>query len=237
MRINKYLSEAGICSRREADRLIREGRVTLDGAPAEPGMQAGPESRVLLDGVPVESKQRKVYLKFYKPPGDRVHRGPPGARESGGLSEVSGAGHLRGKTGQGFGRPAAADQRRGTHRQDHMRARNRHEKEYLVTVDREYPEGFLEKLRKGVYLEELGVRTRPCKARRTGERSFRIVLTQGLNRQIRRMCQSCGFRVRTLRRDRILNVTLGDLKPGEYRELTEQELGKLRSLAGGAEHE
>ncbi len=236
MRINKYLSEAGICSRREADRLIREGRVTLDGAPAEPGMQAGPESRVLLDGVPVESKQRKVYLKFYKPRGivctaDR--------REPGNLADylkypvrVTYAGRLD-KDSEGL----LLLTNDGELIDRIMRARNRHEKEYLVTVDREYPEGFLEKLRKGVYLEELGVRTRPCKARRTGERSFRIVLTQGLNRQIRRMCQSCGFRVRTLRRDRILNVTLGDLKPGEYRELTEQELGKLRSLAGGAEHE
>lgn len=117
-----------------------------------------------------------------------------------------------------------------------MRARNVHEKEYQVTVDREYEDTFLEKLQRGIYLKELRVRTRPCRAWRTGPKSFRIVLTQGLNRQIRRMCRSCGFRVITLRRVRILNLTLEGLKPGEYRELTEEELSELKTRVGGLQH-
>ena len=236
MRINKYLSEAGLCSRREADRLIREGRVTVEGVPARAGMQVEESAEVCVDGRPVRGREKKVYLKFYKPRGvvctaDR--REPANLteylnypvrityagrldRDSEGLLLLTNDGELIDRT---------------------MRARNGHEKEYEVTAEKEFSDAFLEKIQRGVYLRELGVRTRPCRAVRVDRTCFRIVLTQGLNRQIRRMCQSCGFRVRTLRRDRILNVTLGDLKPGEYRELTEQELGKLRSLAGGAEHE
>ena len=105
-----------------------------------------------------------------------------------------------------------------------------------MTVDREYEDTFLEKLQRGIYLKELRVRTRPCRAWRTGPKSFRIVLTQGLNRQIRRMCRSCGFRVITLRRVRILNLTLEGLKPGEYRELTEEELSELKTRVGGLQH-
>lgn len=235
MRINKYLSEAGICSRREADRLIQAGRVTIDGVRAEPGMQAEPGSRVLLDGAPVRGREQKVYLKFYKPRGivctwDR--------REPKNLGDylnypvrVTYAGRLD-KDSEGL----LLLTNDGELIDRIMRARNQHEKEYQVTVDREYPDDFLEKIQKGVYLEELQVRTRPCRAWRTGERTFRIVLTQGLNRQIRRMCQSLGFRVRTLRRIRVLNLTLGELRPGEYRELTGEELRELQNRAGGASH-
>ena len=235
MRINKYLSESGLCSRREADRLIAEGRVSVKGRPAQAGMQVEPGDKILVDGKPVKDREKKVYLKFYKPRGivctaDR--------REPKNLADyldypirVTYAGRLD-KDSEGL----MLLTNDGELIDRIMRAKNAHEKEYQVTVDREYPEMFLKKMQRGIYLKELRVRTRPCRAWRTGERSFRIVLTQGLNRQIRRMCGSCGFQVRELRRVRILNLMLGDLKPGEYRELTREEQEELQKRAGGESH-
>ena len=235
MRINKYLSESGLCSRREADRLIAEGRVSVKGRPAQAGMQVEPGDKILVDGKPVKDREKKVYLKFYKPRGivctaDR--------REPENLADyldypirVTYAGRLD-KDSEGL----MLLTNDGELIDRIMRAKNAHEKEYQVTVDREYPEMFLKKMQRGIYLKELRVRTRPCRAWRTGERSFRIVLTQGLNRQIRRMCGSCGFQVRELRRVRILNLMLGDLKPGEYRELTREEQEELQKRAGGESH-
>ena len=235
MRINKFLSEAGLCSRREADRLIGEGRVSVDGAPAEPGMQVEASMDVRVDGKPVGGREKKVYLKFYKPRGivctaDR--REPDNLmdylsypvrvtyagrldRDSEGLLLLTNDGDLIDRT---------------------MRARNGHEKEYEVTAEREFPESFLDKIQKGVYLRELGVRTRPCRAWRTGKNCFRIVLTQGLNRQIRRMCGAFGVRVRTLKRVRILNLELDGMSPGEYRELSPEELGELQKRVRGRDH-
>jgi len=117
-----------------------------------------------------------------------------------------------------------------------MRARNGHEKEYEVTADRPVTEAFLIKMQKGVYLEELGVTTRPCRAWQTGGRSFHIVLTQGLNRQIRRMCAVCGYKVSELKRVRIVNVLLGDMKPGEIQPLTDAERRELLSRTAEADH-
>lgn len=235
MRINKYLSEAGLCSRREADRLIAAGRVTVGGITARAGMQVEDNSDIRIDGRRIGGQEKKVYLKFYKPRGivctaDR--------REPGNLTDylqypvrVTYAGRLD-KDSEGL----LLLTNDGDLIDQAMRARNVHEKEYQVTVDREYEDTFLEKLQRGIYLKELRVRTRPCRAWRTGPKSFRIVLTQGLNRQIRRMCRSCGFRVITLRRVRILNLTLEGLKPGEYRELTEEELSELKTRVGGLQH-
>ncbi|HIV25757.1 MAG TPA: pseudouridine synthase [Candidatus Scatomonas pullistercoris] len=235
MRINKYLSEAGLCSRREADRLIAAGRVTVGGITARTGMQVEDNSDIRIDGRRIGGQEKKVYLKFYKPRGivctaDR--------REPGNLTDylqypvrVTYAGRLD-KDSEGL----LLLTNDGDLIDQAMRARNVHEKEYQVTVDREYEDTFLEKLQRGIYLKELRVRTRPCRAWRTGPKSFRIVLTQGLNRQIRRMCRSCGFRVITLRRVRILNLTLEGLKPGEYRELTEEELSELKTRVGGLQH-
>ena len=232
MRINKYLSEAGLCSRREADRLIAAGRVTVGGITARTGMQVEDNSDIRIDGRRIGGQEKKVYLKFYKPRGivctaDR--------REPGNLTDylqypvrVTYAGRLD-KDSEGL----LLLTNDGDLIDQAMRARNVHEKEYQVTVDREYEDTFLEKLQRGIYLKELRVRTRPCRAWRTGPKSFRIVLTQGLNRQIRRMCRSCGFRVITLRRVRILNLTLEGLKPGEYREVTEEELSELQTRVGG----
>ena len=235
MRINKYLSEAGLCSRREADRLIAAGRVTVGGITARTGMQVEDNSDIRIDGRRIGGQEKKVYPKFYKPRGivctaDR--------REPGNLTDylqypvrVTYAGRLD-KDSEGL----LLLTNDGDLIDQAMRARNVHEKEYQVTVDREYEDTFLEKLQRGIYLKELRVRTRPCRAWRTGPKSFRIVLTQGLNRQIRRMCRSCGFRVITLRRVRILNLTLEGLKPGEYRELTEEELSELKTRVGGLQH-
>lgn len=235
MRINKYLSEAGICSRREADRMIAEGRVTVDGAAAETGMQVDASRNICVDGRPVQGREKKVYLKFYKPRGivctaDR--------READNLADylsypvrVTYAGRLD-RDSEGL----LLLTNDGDLIDRLMRARNGHEKEYEVTTEQEFTEAFLDKIQKGVYLRELGVRTRPCRARRIGEKGFRIVLTQGLNRQIRRMCAAFGVRVRTLKRVRILNLELDGMSPGEYRELKPEEFRELRKRVRGKEH-
>ena len=229
MRINKYLSEAGLCSRREADRLIREGRVTVEGVPARAGMRVEESAEVCVDGRPVRGREKKVYLKFYKPRGvvctaDR--REPANLteylnypvrityagrldRDSEGLLLLTNDGELIDRT---------------------MRARNGHEKEYEVTAEKEFSDAFLEKIQRGVYLRELGVRTRPCRAVRVDRTCFRIVLTQGLNRQIRRMCAHFGREVVTLKRVRVMNIRLGDLRPGKWRRITGEEQERLFAL-------
>lgn len=232
MRINKYLSEAGLCSRREADRMILEGRVTVKGRPAQPGMQVESGADVRVDGRPLEGRAKKVYLKFYKPRGIvctadkrepanlaaylkypvRVTYAGRLDRDSEGLLLLTNDGDLIDRT---------------------MRARNGHEKEYEVTAAQEFSDDFLDKIQKGVYLRELGVRTRPCRAWRTGKNQFRIVLTQGLNRQIRRMCAAFGVRVESLKRIRILNLKLEGMRPGELRELEPEELRELQKRVGG----
>ncbi len=227
IRINKYLAECGICSRREADKLIESGHVTVNGNPAAPGLSVTEEDEVCVDGSPVRKEERKVVIAFYKPVGVtcsekdrhaeslvtdyvktdvRVTYAGRLDKDSEGLLLLTNDGDLINRM---------------------MRGALRHEKEYEVTVNREISEEFLEKMRAGLYLKDLGVKTRPCKAVATGKRSFTLILTQGLNRQIRRMCEACGYHVRTLKRIRVMNVTLGNLKPGEYRELTPEELREL----------
>ena len=113
-----------------------------------------------------------------------------------------------------------------------MRGANRHEKEYIVKTDREITPDFLDKMRNGVYLKELDITTRECRIEKTGKYTFRIILTQGVNRQIRRMCEACGVKVKALKRIRVMNILLGDLKPGEWREITGEELEQLRRDSG-----
>lgn len=232
MRVNKYLSECGLCSRREADRWISQGRVTVNGLPAQAGMQVDGRDQVCLDGKSIHRTEDKIYLKFYKPRGivctfearerhnlmsclqypRRVTYAGRLDRESEGLLLLTDDGNLI----DGL-----------------MRGRNGHEKEYEVMVDKPLREDFLENMRKGIFLRDLGVTTRPCQVRKTGEKSFRIILTQGLNRQIRRMCQSLGFQVLFLKRVRIVNLHLDTLKPGEYCTLTEEERELLRKRVLG----
>ena len=228
IRLNKYLSESGICSRREADRLIEAGRVLVDGAVATMGMKVFAGQQVICDGRRVEGGERPVLLAVNKPRGivcttsdrDRAENiveflnyptrvYPIGRldKDSEGLLLMTNQGELVNQI---------------------LRGRNGHEKEYLVTVDRPLTESFLNRMRQGV--EILDTCTRPCTVEMTGERSFRIILTQGLNRQIRRMCEALGFRVRTLKRVRIMNIELGNLKSGAYREVTAEELSELTRM-------
>ena len=229
-RLNKYLCEAGVCSRREADRLIQAGKVTVDGRKAVPGMQVEPGQVVKVGKKEIREKNRKVVLAVYKPAGivcteDR--------REKKNIIRyldypvrVTYAGRLD-KNSEGL----LIMTNDGDLINGMMRARFLHEKEYQVKVDRPVTEEFLKKMREGVHIrdEEKGLDevTRPCQAKAIGKYTFSITLTQGLNRQIRRMCEACGYKVERLLRVRIMNIRLGNMKPGDVRELSEQELKEL----------
>ena len=229
-RLNKYLSEAGVCSRREADRLIQAGKVTVDGRKAVPGMQVEPGQVVKVGKKEIREKNRKVVLAVYKPAGivcteDR--------REKKNIIRyldypvrITYAGRLD-KNSEGL----LIMTNDGDLINGMMRARFLHEKEYQVKVDRPVTEEFLKKMREGVHIrdEEKGLDevTRPCQAKAIGKYTFSITLTQGLNRQIRRMCEACGYKVERLLRVRIMNIRLGNMKPGDVRELSEQELKEL----------
>ena len=235
IRLNKYISEAGICSRREADRLIESGQVLVDGVRASCGMKVQPGQRVQVGSRIIGGKDEKVVLAVYKPVGiicteDRRTKNNI-VRFLDYPVRVTYAGRLD-KDSEGL----LLMTNDGDLINQIMRGRNLHEKEYKVTVDREITEDFIKKMSAGVHIvdEEKGLDavTRPCTVRREGKYTVRIILTQGLNRQIRRMCQACGYRVRTLKRVRIMNIVLGDLKPGEYRKVEGEELEMLRSLAG-----
>ena len=229
IRINKYISDAGVCSRREADALIKKGRVTIDGRKAVCGDQVFQGSVVKVNDKELSGARKKVYLAYNKPRGvvctsekreknniiDALHYPVPVTyagrldKNSEGLLLLTNDGDLIDRL---------------------MRGKNAHEKEYLVTVDQKLTKEFLKSLRAGVYLRELDVTTRPCKVRGLSDRCFEIVLTQGLNRQIRRMCAEFGYQVRKLVRIRVANIELGNLKTGQLRELTGDELKRLTEL-------
>lgn len=226
MRINKYLSECGVCSRREADRLVEQGLVSINGEAAVSGSQVEEGDRVLVKGKAVARKQEKTYLKLYKPRGIVC---TSDKREKNNLTDylkyperITYAGRLD-RDSEGL--LILTDD--GDLINAMMRARENHEKEYVVKVDRPFDEAFLEKMRKGVYLEELEVTTRPCKVEGIDDRTFRIILTQGLNRQIRRMCQACGRKVKTLKRIRVVNIRLDGMKSGDCLPLSEAEKKEL----------
>lgn len=225
MRLNKYLSDAGVCSRREADRLIEEGRVLVDGKPAIQGMQVEDTQEIKVDGKVIKPEEKKVVLVFHKPKGIectaninvkknvisyinypiRVYYAGRLDKDSEGLLLLTNQGELVNQI---------------------MKAGSYHEKEYLVTVDKMVTEKFLQKMRDGVPI--LGTVTRKCKVERESEKTFRITLTQGLNRQIRRMCNYLGYEVIKLKRIRIMNIELGDIPVGSYREATKEELDELK---------
>ena len=226
MRINKYLSEAGVCSRREADRLIKEGRVTINGILALLGSILSEGDEVRVDGSLIKGNTKKVLIAFNKPKGIVCTTADPKSKDkniveyinyperifpvgrldkdSEGLILLSNDGDLANKI---------------------MKARNYHEKEYEVEVDKPFDDEFLKNMSEGVPI--LDTVTRKCKLRRTGNTSFNIILTQGLNRQIRRMCEYFGYRVMKLKRIRIMNIKLGNLKSGTYRNVTEEEHNEL----------
>ncbi len=229
IRLNKYLSEAGICSRRQADKLIEEGKVTVDGKTADLGTKVTQTSKVYYDGKPVRIDSKTVIYAYNKPRGyvctskvadknslfnfvefpKRVYYVGRLDKDSQGLLLLTNDGDL-----------ANAIQK----------SVNNHEKEYIVRINKDVTEDFIEGMSKGVPI--LDTITKKCKVERVGSRSFRIVLTQGLNRQIRRMCEYFGVRVLHLKRVRIMNIKLGNLKLGEYRELTGEEETVLRKSCG-----
>ncbi len=224
MRLNKYISEAGLCSRREADARIEVGRVTLNGVVATLGMQVAAGDIVCVDGKPVAGEQRHVYIALNKPVGI--------------VSTTEGhvAGNILGvvKYPQRIFPIGRLDKdseglilltNNGDIVNEILRSENEHEKEYVVTVDRQVTEIFLGGMASGVRI--LGTVTKPCKVRRVAPATFHIVLTQGLNRQIRRMCSFYGYKVLRLQRVRIINITLGDLKPGQWRHLQPAEVRGL----------
>lgn len=231
IRLNKYLSEAGVCSRREADRRIAAGEVFVDGKRASTGMRVFPSQEIVCGGRRVTGGERPVLLAVNKPRGivcttsdkDRAEnivdfiRFPSRIYPVGRLDKESEG--LLLMTNQG----GLSDQI--------LRARNGHEKEYEVTVSRPVNDAFIRRMAGGVPI--LGTVTRPCRVEKTGERSFRITLTQGMNRQIRRMCEALGFEVTALKRVRIMNIRLAGLKTGEYREVTKEEWEELSRLLNG----
>ncbi|MCI7790123.1 MAG: pseudouridine synthase [Lachnospiraceae bacterium] len=232
VRINKYLAECGVCSRREADKYIEQGKVRVNQKTAVSGMQVSEQDVVEVVGKLVKPKQQKIVLAYYKPIGvtcteKDAHADKTIIQALNFPVRLTYAGRLD-KDSEGL----IIMTNDGELIQRMMRGANRHEKEYTVKVNREITDEFLEKMSQGVYLKELEQTTRPCKLERKGKYTFRIILTQGLNRQIRRMCQEFGFKVTSLKRDRVMNIELAGLKSGEYREVQGEELSRLYQLCG-----
>lgn len=234
VRINKFLSEAGVCSRREADRALAAGQICIGERVAVLGDRVQPEDAVYYKGRRVRKEEERILIAFHKPRGivcttskkegtnivdyigypKRIY--PIGRldKDSTGLILLTNDGDIVNKM---------------------MRSGNRHEKEYVVTVNRDITQDMIMQLSNGV--EILDTVTRPCKVWQTGTREFHIVLTQGLNRQIRRMCETLGYRVKTLKRLRIMNIYLGNLKEGTYRDVTEEEWKELERLIRNSSNE
>ena len=230
-RINKYLSAHGVCSRREADRMIQEGRITVDGRIADMGEMVEDNTIICVDGRKIDSSTPpQVVIAFNKPVGivctttdkqgknnivdyigykERIY--PVGRldKDSDGLILLTNDGDMMDKL---------------------LRSVNGHEKEYIVSVNKPINRDFIKRMSGGIYLKELDRTTRKCVVEKISDRTFRIILTQGLNRQIRRMCRSLDYHVRKLVRVRIMNIKLGELEKGQYREITGVELKKLYTL-------
>ena len=232
MRLNKFLAHSGVCSRRDADHLIEQGAVLVNGIVAKPGQKVDETAQVTVYGKPVKLSEKTVVLAFYKPLGITCTERDSHAEKK--ISDiicypirVTYAGRLD-RDSEGL----LLLTNDGDLIQAMMRGANKHEKEYLVRVDKEITNELLEKMSGGIYLKELDVTTRECTVEKTGKYTFRIILTQGVNRQIRRMCEACGYRVRELKRIRIMHITLGGLKPGEYVELSEVDIERLYQDCG-----
>lgn len=235
IRLNKYLSEAGVCSRREADRLIAAGKVKIDGETAQVGAKVKEGQRVLVKGKEAAPIQKKILLAFYKPKGivctaekmeenniidyinypERIYYAGRLDKDSEGLILLTNYGDIVNKM---------------------MRSANGHEKEYVVKVNKKLTDEFLTKMAGRVPLEEINAVTKPSKVTKVDDYTFKIILTQGLNRQIRRMCMYFGYRVVALKRIRVMNIKLGNLKRGEYRDVTETELAELMWLLSDSDN-
>ena len=226
-RINKFISETGFCSRREADKLVESGSVTVNGVKAELGTKVNEGDVVLINGKPLKTKQKSVYIAFNKPVGvtcttdlkdkdniidfikhpERIF--PIGRldKPSEGLIFLTNDGDIVNKI---------------------LRAGNNHEKEYVVIVDKSITDDFIQKMGAGVMI--MGVMTQKCFIKKEDNRKFRIILKQGLNRQIRKMCDVLGYKVEQLKRVRIMNVKLDGIKVGEWRDLSASEMKIINEL-------
>ena len=227
IRLNKYLAQCGVCSRREADKLIEQGKVLVNGKIAVAGQQICETDQIFVNKKLLTGREKKAVLAFYKPIGVTCTEKDPHAEKI--IADmidypvrVTYAGRLD-KDSEGL----LILTNDGDLIDAMMRGANRHEKEYIVRVDKEITGVFLEKMSKGVFLKELNLKTRPCLVEKVSKFTFRIILTQGVNRQIRRMCKECGFCVKNLKRIRVMNVLLDGLKPGQYREVSGEELKAL----------
>ena len=229
VRINRYIASCGICSRRAADKLIEEGRITINGKTADMGSRVAPSDEVAFDGKVIKPNTSDIFIMLNKPRGITCTASPDDPdniidyigyperlftigrldKESTGLILLTNDGITANLL---------------------LRAEGAHEKEYLVAVDKPLTDDFISKMGSGIYLPDLDRTTLPCKVKKTGERTFKIILTQGLNRQIRRMCEETGYRVVRLKRIRFANISLGDLETGKTRKLTEKEIGELKDL-------
>lgn len=232
IRINKYLAECGVCSRREADKYIEQGKVRVNQKRALSGMQVSQGDVVEVLGKVIKPKERKIVLAYYKPVGvtcteKDAHADKTIIQALNYPVRLTYAGRLD-KDSEGL----IIMTNDGGLIQNMMKGANGHEKEYTVKVNKEITDEFLVKMSQGVYLKELEQKTRPCRLEKLGKFTFRIILTQGLNRQIRRMCQAFGYQVTSLRRDRVVNIERKGLKSGQFRELQGEELMQLYKLCG-----
>jgi 23S rRNA pseudouridine2604 synthase len=231
--LNKYISETGACSRREADQWIEAGRVTLNGVRAQLGLKVQPDDQVRVDGELIGAKKKPIYIALNKPAGitctTESHVQDNIVDFIGHPERIFPVGRLD-KDSEGL----ILLTNNGDIVNEILRSENEHEKEYLVQLNRPITDLSLTMLASGVKI--MGVMTKPCTVTRVGRDGLRIILTQGLNRQIRRMCSALGYRVERLRRVRIIDIDLGDLSPGKWRYLSEAEVagltaGALRSSA------
>ena len=234
-RLNKYLAECGICSRRDADKLIEEKVVTVNGKDAVPGMQVSQEDEIRVRGKLLQGREQKVVLAYYKPVGvtftERDKHASIKIRDELKYTvRLTYAGRLD-KDSEGL----LIMTNDGGLIDAMMLGANRHEKEYVVKVNKALTNEALEKMRAGIYLKELELTTRPCQITQIGPNTMRMILTQGVNRQIRRMCAAVGYEVKKLLRTRVMTVDLAKLKPGEYRELSVQEREALYSACAPAQ--
>ncbi len=232
IRLNKAISQTGYCSRRSADELIESGRVLVNAKQAKKGQKVSQSDQIKVDGMQITTHSKHVYLAFHKPVGvtsttdtkdkdniidyinypERIFHVGRLDKDSEGLIFLTNDGDIVNKI---------------------LRAENGHDKEYIVTVNKNITDIFIEKMSKGVPI--LGVVTDPCYVKKLGKRKFKIILKQGLNRQIRRMCSHLGYEVVVLKRTRIMNIKLGDLSNGRWRHFSEKELSDINMLLEGSQ--
>lgn len=232
VRLNRYIASCGVCSRREADKLIEQGFVTVNGEAAKTGQLISESDTVFVRGKELGGKQEPVVLAYHKPIGVTCSERDAHAERL--ITDmidypvrVTYAGRLD-KDSEGL----MLLTNDGSLIEAMMRGANLHEKEYIVTVRKEVTPEFLESMKQGVFLKDLHIRTRKCKIKQIDAYTFSIILTQGLNKQIRRMCKACGNSAASIKRIRVMNILLGNLAENTWREVKGKEKEKLYQLAG-----